>query len=244
MMPDETGPAYIEMLAEAAESLAALFRTLPKWLPEEELADIATDFHEGISRGVLRVSKETQRFADLLESHQADGIADVVRENGIKAIALCAAIGPRINLAAKSAERCDAPKARDLTAGTGASALRRPAENDKIVVIPTGGRPTVLVSLSRACNAIALLLFSADWLPENEWRAIAVEATADCEKALERFSVAVERNRELLELHREDRLDEVVLGELNGLSKNLSWIRATNRAFPRRDAASRGTLNR
>lgn len=72
-------------------------------------------------------------------------------------------------------------------------------------------RAKILADLRLATDSIGLLLSCADeWIPEEEHEGLALDIRSHllaAAKTLERFA---DRHRELIDLHTDDRLDEVV----------------------------------
>lgn len=79
-----------------------------------------------------------------------------------------------------------------------------------------------LRDLSAAADGIGTLLRCApEWLPEEEALELAIEMARRLRAVANMLEQFAERNRELIALHHEDRIDEVVDVELSGLRRCL-----------------------
>ena len=84
-------------------------------------------------------------------------------------------------------------------------------------------RPVILMDLNHACEDLGLLLFSASkWSFEEDWQPLADEVRVHLRAAMDAIERFVEKNRDLIALHHEDGLDEVLAITRACLRKELS----------------------
>jgi hypothetical protein len=90
-----------------------------------------------------------------------------------------------------------------------------------------------LLDLNAACSSLGMLLFcSNEWIPQEEWDALADAVRPHLKAAAQVLADHAERNNELLKLCWEDGTAEVVRMEMEDLRHHLSGRRSIGPGNP------------